>query len=54
MLTSNPRKKKRGRQPPDYGPRVCPLCATKLKLGARGLYCPNEGEAGKVPCGWVE
>jgi hypothetical protein len=50
MLTSKPRKKKRGRQPPDYGPRVCPLCATKLKLRADGLYCPNTAPL----CGWTE
>jgi hypothetical protein len=49
MLTSNPRKKKRGRQPPDYGPRICPLCARKLKLGANGLYCPAS-----LDCGWKE
>jgi hypothetical protein len=49
MLTSKPRKKKRGRQPPDYGPRICPLCATKLILGkANSLRCPVE------KCGWKE
>ena len=49
-MTSKPRKKKRGRQPPEYGPRICPLCATKLKLGYAGqrLYCPN------TACGWKE
>lgn len=45
MLTSKPRKKKRGRQPPDYGPRICPLCARKLKLTKAGLVCQ---------CGWKE
>jgi hypothetical protein len=49
MLTSKPRKKKRGRQPPDYGPAVCPLCASKLKLTPRGLRCPEMAK-----CGWVE
>jgi hypothetical protein len=50
MLTSKPRKKKRGRQPPDYGPRICPLCATKLKLDGVGrLYCPNV-----KACSWRE
>jgi hypothetical protein len=49
MLTSKKAKKKRGRQPPDYGPRVCPWCATKLKLDATPkLYCPAKG------CGWKE
>jgi NAD-dependent DNA ligase len=49
MLTSKPRKKKRGRQPPAYGPRICPLCATKLKMNHVGLYCPN------IPaCNWKE
>jgi hypothetical protein len=50
MLTSKPRKKKRGRQPPDYGPRICPLCATRLKLGTDAkFYCPN------IPaCNWKE
>jgi hypothetical protein len=50
MLTSKPRKKKRGRQPPDYGPKVCPLDGKKLYLGKdeQGqpqLYCK---------CGWKE
>lgn len=48
MLTSKPRKKKRGRQPPEYGPRICPLCAAKLALGKAGMYCPV------VTCGWTE
>lgn len=48
MLTSKPKKKKRGRQPPAYGPRVCPWCATKLKLAGEKLYCPAP------KCGWVE
>jgi hypothetical protein len=47
MLTSKKVKKKRGRQPPDYGPRVCPLCATKLKYSPP-LYCPNKA------CNWRE
>jgi hypothetical protein len=50
MLTSKPQKKKRGRQPPDYGPRVCPLCVTKLKIANAGtFYCPNV-----TKCGWKE
>lgn len=48
MLTSKPRKKKRGRQPPAYGPAICPLCAAKLALNGAGLYCPV------VTCGWKE
>jgi hypothetical protein len=48
MLTSKPRKKKRGRQPPPYGPMLCPLCASKLKLASFGLYCVN------LTCGWKE
>lgn len=52
MLTSKKVKKKRGRQPPAYGPRICPLCATKLKARnmAEGwaLYCPN------IACNWKE
>lgn len=48
MLTSKPRKKKRGRQPPDYGPRICPMCARKLKLTPKGLACPA------ATCGWKE
>lgn len=49
-MTSKPRKKKRGRQPPAYGPRICPLCATKLKIRTlpNGLYCPNKA------CNWRE
>ena len=44
MLTSKPRKKKRGRQPPKYGPYRCPLCYEKLRLVA-DLSCK---------CGWKE
>lgn len=46
-LTSNPKHKRHGRLPP-YGPRQCPLCLTKLKLGKSGLFCPNEA------CKWKE
>lgn len=50
MLTSKKVKKKRGRQPPKYGPRLCPLCASKLVLGKDGLYCPRI-----LPwCNWKE
>ncbi len=53
MLTSKPRKKKRGRQPPKYGQAVCPFCATKLRLRQSEtygslLFCPATG------CGWLE
>lgn len=48
MLTSKPKKKRRGRPEPEYGPRVCPWCATKLKLSASGLFCPDQ------KCGWKE
>jgi hypothetical protein len=48
MLTSKPRKKKRGRQPPSYGQRNCPLCMSLLKLGPGGLRCPS------AKCGWKE
>lgn len=48
MLTSKKVKKKRGRQPPPYGKAICPLCATRLKLGGAGLFCPN------IACGWKE
>jgi hypothetical protein len=27
-----PKPKRRGRQPPPYGVRICTLCATRLKL----------------------
>lgn len=47
MLTSKPKKKKRGRQPPNYGKAICPWCATKLKLGG-ALFCPN------IACNWKE
>lgn len=39
-----PGPKKRGRQPPPYGPRFCTLCCTKLKLvrfKPMLLRCPN-------------
>ena len=39
-------KKKRGRPAPDYGPRVCPLCGTKLTLGPVLLECKK--------CGWKQ
>jgi hypothetical protein len=50
MLTSKPKKKRRGRPAPEYGPRFCPLCARKLQLGKS-----NEGIALLVcQCGWKE
>jgi hypothetical protein len=41
------KKRKRGRQPPDYGPRICPWCASLLKFdpNAKRHYCV---------CGWME
>lgn len=49
MFPSNtkPQKKKRGRQPPHYGPRVCMWCARKLvfSVDTQKHYCK---------CGWRE
>lgn len=41
-----PGPKKRGRQPPPYGPRHCTLCYVKLKLvrfNPMKLRCPGCG-----------
>jgi hypothetical protein len=39
-MTDKP-KKKRGRKPPAYGPRLCPWCAEKLRRDdmANQLFC---------------
>jgi len=35
MLTSKAKKKKRGRQPPAYGPRVCPWRTSVMQNARR-------------------